>query len=347
METSNQYQPLPPAATPPPRRRSNRGCWWAAGIAGVLGLLTLVGIVAALAALGSGGSSTAGPVTWDEQYISGEGDQKIAVLPVVGVIGDEGGGVLSAGGGATPETLNSQLMQAADDPGVRAIVLEVNSPGGGVVASDQMYRDILDFKVESKKPVVVAMGDTAASGGYYISMAADHIVANPSTLTGSLGVILSYLNYEEAARKLGLEEVVIKSGPYKDIGSPTRDLTPQERRILQSLINDSYNQFVDVIEAGRKMPEQRVRQLANGTIYSGKQADELGLVDSLGDLDNAAEEARRRANLSEATVVRYEQDPGLFDLLSARLQPQKPQAVAVLEAVGVDTTPRLEYVYRP
>jgi protease-4 len=345
LQPTNQYQPPQPVPQPP--RRSNRGCIWAAAILGGLGLLTLIALVVAVVAIAGNSDRSSGPITWDEQFVSGSGPNKIAVLPVVGVIGQEGGGVLSAQG-ATPETLRSQLMQAAGDDNVRAIVLEVNSPGGGVVASDEMYRDILDFKSETKKPVVVSMGDTAASGGYYISMASDRVVANPATLTGSLGVILSYLNYEEAAKKLGLKQVVIKSGPYKDIGSPTRELTGEERRILQDLIDDAYNQFVDVIDKGRPgLSREQVLELANGRIYSGKDAKEVGLVDSLGDLDDAAGEARKLANLDAARVVRYEHNPGLLSLLTSRSQPQEPEALAVLKAAGFDPAPRLEYVYRP
>ncbi len=335
-----------PNISAPQQSRRNRGCMWAAGIGAVLGVLALVALVLLVVAVAGTSSSAAGSVQWDEQHIDGSGSDKVAVLPVSGVIGASGGGLLSSEG-ATPGNLNSQLKQAADDDAVKAIILEVNSPGGGVVASDEMYRDILDFKKESGKPVVVSMGDTAASGGYYISMAADHVVANPATLTGSLGVILSFLNYEEAANKLGLEQVVIKSGEYKDIGSPTRDLTAEERQILQELINETYDQFVGVIVAGRKLPEARVRELADGRIYSGQTAQELKLVDSLGDLDDAAAQARRLAQIEGATIVRYQQSPGVFDLLMARVQPRKPETLAVLEAAGLDPTPRLQYLYRP
>ncbi len=351
MEPTNQYQPVPPQpqAQPRPARRSRKGCLWAAGIAAALGFLTLVAIAVMVSTMDDlGGSvSSAAPITWNEEYISGTGSDKIAVLPVVGVIGAGGDGGVFSSEGATPETLNSQLVQAADDESVRAIVLEVNSPGGGVVASDEMYRDILDFKRETNKPVVVSMGDTAASGGYYISMASDHIVANPATLTGSLGVILSYLNYEEAANKLGLRQVVIKSGEFKDIGSPTRDLTEEERQILQQLIDETYQQFVDVIVEGRDLPRARVLELADGRIYSGKRAEALDLVDSLGDLDDATAQAQRLANLQEATVVRYDFTPGFFDLFAARLQPRDPEELAVLKAAGLDPTPKLQYKYQP
>jgi protease-4 len=346
-------------ATPPSyavtTRKSNnnrRGCLWAALILGGLGLLTLGSIFVALRNGGgnrvvSGGGSPA-PIEWDEEYISGEGAEKVVVLPVKGVIGpDDGGGGLLDAGAATPDALRTQLRQAADDPAVRAVVLEVDSPGGGVVESAQMHRAIADFKRNSRKPVVVSMGATAASGGYYISTAADRILAHRSTLTGSLGVILSYLNYGDAARRYGLEEVVIKSGRFKDIGSPTRDLTPPERQILQQLVDESYNEFVSVIVQGRKLPEATVRLLADGRIYTGLQAQQNGLVDGLGDLQDAAAAAAGLAKVQDPTVVRYADSPGFFDLFRSRLSGGKPEAVKLLEDAGVSLSPKLQYLYRP
>jgi protease-4 len=191
------------------------------------------------------------------------------------------------------------------------------------------------------------MGQTAASGGYYISTAADKIVANENTLTGSLGVIFSYLNFEDAADKFGLEEEVVKSGKYKDIGSPFRKPTGKELEILQTLVDESYDDFVDVIVEGRNLSEDRVRELADGRVYSGLQAKSLGLVDELGDLEKAAELSRELAGIEEATVVRYERVPGLLELLRARLAPSEPEALKVLKTAGLSTTPQLQYLYRP
>ena len=337
----------PPA---PPRRRRRWG-WWVGGAVAALLLFLTVGTVLLVVLVGPGGSGGSGsarvPETFGEEYVSGEGSEKVAVLPVEGVIGSEGTGGALATPAATPEALRHQLRQAAEDRSVRAVVLEVNSPGGGVTASAQMRDEILDFKETSEKPVVVSMGDTAASGGYYISAPADSIVANESTLTGSLGVIFSLLNYEEAEEKLGLEEVVIKSGEFKDIGSASREITPEERETFQSLIDESYAEFVGVIAEGRDLPEERVRELADGRIYSGLQAEELGLVDELGDLETAAGVAQGLADVDGATVVRYTQEPGLAELLQARLAPQEPEALKILRAAGLDPSPELQYLYRP
>ncbi|MDQ3304293.1 MAG: signal peptide peptidase SppA, partial [Actinomycetota bacterium] len=249
---------------------------------------------------------------------------------------------------ATPETLRDQLRQAEEDERVKAVVLEVDSPGGGVVPTDEMYRSIQEFKETTGLPVVISMSQTAASGGYYIATAADRIVANESTLTGSLGVIFSYLNFAEAAAEYGIEEEVIKSGPFKDIGSSTREPTEEELEILQSYVDESYDGFVEVIVEGRGLPEEEVRELADGRVYSGLQAESLGLVDELGDLERAAEVSAELAGLDDATVVRYQRRaPGITELLQGRLAPPEPEALQVLEAAGLNPTPELQYVYRP
>ncbi len=318
-----------------------------------LGLVFLmVGTIALVLIAGPGGSGDGGggraapPIRFEERYVSGEGSDKVAVLPVVGVIGSEATPTLGMPA-ATPEDLRNQLRQAGEDDGVKAIIVEVDSPGGGVVASDQMHESIQDFKEETGKPVVVSMSETAASGGYYVATAGDEIVANPATLTGSLGVIVSILNYQEAAETLGLEQEVYKSDEFKDILSGSRERTPEEEEILQELISQDYDQFVEVIVEGREMPEETVRELADGRIYSGRQAESLGLVDDLGDLERAADVSEELAGVDETTVVRYERQPGLAELLRARLAPSKPEALQILEAAGFSPTPELQYLYRP
>ena len=341
-----------PSVRSSPRRRRRWGLLIGGAIAAALLFLTL-GTVLLVVLLGPGGPDGGGggsartPVTFEEEYVSGEGREKVAVLTVEGTIGSEEAGGALAAPAATPETLKNELRQAAEDEDVRAVVLEVNSPGGGVTASARMRDEILDFKETSRKPVVVSMGDIAASGGYYISAPADSIVANPSTLTGSLGVIISLLNYEEAQEKLGLRQEVVKSGELKDIGSPANELTPEERGIFQELVDEDYDEFVRVIVEGRGLPEDRVRELADGRIYSGRQAEDLGLVDELGDLETATRVAQEIAGVEGATVVRYTQEPGLAELLQARLAPQKPEALKVLEEAGLSPSPELQYLYRP
>src|SRR5919202_2547909 len=207
-----------------------------------------------------------------------------------------------------------------------------------------MHQSILDFKKNTGKPVVVSMGDVAASGGYYVSTAADRIVANETTLTGSLGVIFELTNFSEATDKYGIKQVVVKSGKYKDMGNAFRAMKPAEREIIQSIVDESYSQFVDVISEGRHIPKGRVREIADGRVYSGSQAKDLGLVDSFGGLDEAAAIAGKLAHTSDTTVVRYVQEPTLIEVLTARLAPQKPQAEQIMDAAGLTLEPKPYYL---
>lgn len=331
------------------RRRRRRWPWVLGGLV-ALGLIGLAVVsVVLLVVLGSTGGVAGGaaPVVYEEEYVSGEGSNKVAVIPVQGAIASADSSLGGAQPTVTPEGLADALAQAADDEGVRAVVLEVNSPGGGVTASDEMHQSIVDFKKNTEKPVVVSMGDTAASGGYYISTAADEIVANETTLTGSLGVIFQLNNFEELADKYGYKQVVIKSGEFKDIGNAFRQITPEEREIFQSLVDESYAEFVDVISSGRGIPEDRVREIADGRIYSGQRAKELGLVDSFGGLDEASAEARELANAGQATVVRYIQAPTFTDTLLSGLSPQPTEAERLVEESGLTLEPKPYYLYLP
>ena len=312
-----------------------------------LGLLVLaVGLVVLILAVEAGGPSASSAV-YEEEYVSGEGPTKIAVVPVEGEIASADSTVAGTQPTVTPEGLADALQQAKDDESVAAVVLEVNSPGGGVTASDEMHQSILDFKRSSGKPVIVSMGDTAASGGYYISTAADKIVANETTLTGSLGVFIPLLNFSEAAQKYGVTQEYIKSGKFKTMGSSWKDLTPEERKIFQSIVSEEYDRFVQVIVEGRGLPEERVREIADGRIYSGEQAKELGLVDSFGSLDEAAEISRNLANVEEATVVRYVQSPTFVETLLARLAPPEPESSRIMDETGLDLETKPYYLYLP
>ena len=315
-----------------------------------LGLLVVaVGAVLVFLAIGAGGGETAGaaPVVYEEEYVTGEGAEKIAVVPVAGTIASSDSSLGGVQPPVTPEGLADALAQAEGDDSVQAVVLEVNSPGGGVTASDEMHQSILDFKKQSEKPVVVSMGDVAASGGYYISTAADRIVANETTLTGSLGVIFQLTNFSEASDKYGIDQVVIKSGKFKDIGNPFREVKPEEREIFQTLVDDSYAEFVDVISEGRDLPEQRVREIADGRIYSGRQAKELGLVDSFGGLDEAAEIAGDLAKAQETTVVRYVQQPTFSETLLSGIAPQQSEAERLMDAANLDLEAKPYNLYLP
>jgi protease-4 len=312
-----------------------------------LGLLVLTGgLVALVLALGAGAPSVSSAV-YEEEYVSGGGPDKIAVVPIEGTIAPADSTVAGIQPTSTPEGLADALQQAREDASVAAVVLEVNSPGGGVTASDEMHQSILDFKEQTGKPVVVYMGDVAASGGYYISTAADRIVANETTLTGSLGVIMQLNNFTEIAERYGYKQEIIKSGEFKDMGSSFRDLTPEEREILQSIVDESYDEFVSVIVEGRGLPEERVREIADGRVYSAEQAKDLNLVDSFGELDEAAKVSRELTGVEEATVVRYVESPTFTETLLNRLAPREPEALQIAEEAGLTLEPKPYYLYLP
>lgn len=316
-------------------------------VAGLL-ILTAGAIALVLVAIPGGpGAGASSATTYEEEYVSGEGQKKIAAIPVEGTISPADSELAGPVATTTPEGLRDALRQAEEDENVAAVILEVDSPGGGVTASDQIHESILDFKESSGRPVVVSMGSTAASGGYYISTAADRIVANETTLTGSLGVFIPLLDFSKASDKYGVKQAYVKSGEFKTMGSPWKELTPEEREIFQSIVDDYYDEFVEVIVEGRDLTQKRVREIADGRVYSAKQAKELGLVDELGDLEKAASISRNLSNTKEARVVRYVQSPGLADLLQARLAPKKPEAVQIMEAADLDLAGEPQYLYLP
>nr|HID14326.1 signal peptide peptidase SppA [Anaerolineae bacterium] len=214
--------------------------------------------------------------------------------------------------GITPDRVTDLLEQADADPSIKAVVVRVNSPGGSVVASDEIYHALLEFE----KPVVVSMGEVAASGGYYIACGSDYIVAHPDTLTGSIGVISQFLNVEELLDEIGVDVVVITSGPHKDIGSPFREMTEEEQALWEGIIDEIYEGFVELVAQARGLPLEEVRALADGSIYTGRQALELGLVDEVGTLDDAVAKAAELGGIEgEPRVVELKPTPTFFDLL--------------------------------
>ena len=235
------------------------------------------------------------------------GEEKIVLVKLNGIILSEysGGFFESATGIITPEYVRETLQTAANDPMVRGVVLQINSPGGSPVASDYIWETIQDFKQDTGIPVVALMGDMATSGGYYIASIADYIVANPATITGSIGVILESYNLEELYEKIGVNKVTIKQGEYKDILNDSRAMTEDELEILNALSEDTYEMFVQRVAAGRELPTETVLTYANGQIYSGTQAKDLNLVDSLGNYNEAVYQAKSLANLDRYMVVEY------------------------------------------
>jgi protease-4 len=242
--------------------------------------------------------------------VPGTGDA-VAVIPLDGTI-TSGPQDYFTTSGITPDRVRSLLDQAASIPSVKAVVVQVNSPGGSVVASDEIYHALLAFE----KPVVISMGDTAASGGYYISCAGDHVMAHPDTLTGSIGVISQFLNVQELMDKVGVDAVVITTGPRKDIGSPFRDMTEAERELWRGILDQVYEDFLDVVVESRGLSAETVRELADGSIYTGQQAQDLGLVDSVGTRQTAIDKAAELGGIvGEPRVIELRTQPSILEML--------------------------------
>lgn len=195
------------------------------------------------------------------------------------------------------------LRQYKEDDGIKAVILRIDSPGGGVGPAQEIYREVI--KIKTKKKVITSMGSVAASGGYYIACASDLIVANPGTITGSIGVIMQFSNFEELLKKIGIKGVVIKGGEYKDIGSPFRDMTPEEKKIIQEAIDNVHQQFIQAVMEGRKLERIKVVQIADGRILTGEQAKRLGLVDQIGNLQDAIDIATKLAGIKGKPQIIY------------------------------------------
>lgn len=231
---------------------------------------------------------------------------KIALITILGPIG-----------GLQTETTIAKLRSAASNPNIKAVLLKIESPGGGANDSDLIWNEVLKVKASSK-PVVAFFDGIAASAGYHISTPANKIIATPETWTGSIGVIAVFPNYSGLMQKLGVEMVTIKSGPQKDMLSPFRPTTQEEKEILQDLVNESYEVFVNAVSDGRKMNKEKVRKLADGRIYSAKQARANGLIDEIGYFEDAVRLTKKLAKLERAEVVEIQEAFSGFNLMNQK-----------------------------
>jgi protease-4 len=263
---------------------------------------------------------------------------KVAVVELTGIMTSShnvGSRAVSA------RKIITQLEKYRDDDSVKAIVLRVDTPGGTVVAAQEIHGELMRLRAGSKKKVVVSMGDLAASGGYYVACAADRVIASPGTLTGSIGVIMQFPNYQGLFGKIGLGTNTVKSGEFKDVGNGAREMSDRDRRLLQGLVDDVYSQFVEAVAAGRRMSPEQVRPLADGRVFSGRQAQQLGLVDELGDLDAAIAAAGRLAGIEgKPEVIRESPRRGIWELIDARMDGIFPSALLP------DTQTRLLYLWQ-
>jgi protease-4 len=211
-----------------------------------------------------------------------------AVLPELLVAGKDGVAIVRVEGPIMDSSQTIEELEAfAENPLVKAIVLRIDSPGGGVAPSQEIYNAVKRVRKEHNKTVVASMGTVAASGGYYIAVATDRILANPGTLTGSIGVIMQMANFQELLEKIGVKSVVVKTGKFKDLGSPFRPMVEEERQLLESVMNDTLSQFIEAVADGRSMDATEVEQLADGRVFTGRQAKSVLLIDEIGDLHDA------------------------------------------------------------
>jgi len=256
---------------------------------------------------------------------------KIALIDVEGVLMNRTRSSLFGQGEQPVSFLLERLRRAEKDPRVKAVVLRINSPGGSVTASDLMYSEIRAFKQRTSKPVIAVMMDVAASGAYYVACACDVIIAHPTTVTGSIGVVMQTVNLERTLKMLGVETQAIKSGPKKDAGSPLRKMTDEERKIFQGLIDEFFQRFLEVVKAGRpNLSQERLRELSDGRVYSAAQALEAGLIDRIGTLEEAIELAKQKAHAPRACVVLYKRPLAWKPTIYAQASGQEPRTINVI-----------------
>lgn len=291
-----------------------------------------------------------GPGPLRETQVSGTGSAKVLLIEISGMISSqEKEGFLPAP--SLLARIKEQLTRAAQDDSVKAIVLRINTPGGTVTASDIVYHELKTFKTSRKIPIVASIMDLGTSGGYYIAAAADTVMAHPSSVTGSIGVIMLTINARGLLEKVGVEATAVTSGPRKDMGSPFRVMTAEERAIFQGLIDSFYQRFLSVVQEGRpSLQMEQIKKLADGRIYTGEQAKVAGLVDEIGYLEDAIELAKKKANLTEARVVTY-QRPGEYsnNVYSRLLVPGPLSSLAEFDVMALARggTPQFMYLWMP
>src|SRR6202453_2035884 len=250
---------------------------------------------------------------------SGFGD-RIGVVDLDGVI-------------LSPQPVVGQLKKFGDDSSIKAIILHVNSPGGGVAASEEIYREVKRLRTEKKKKVVVSIETVGASGAYYVASASDKIHADQGSIVGSIGVIAQWVNYGDLLKWAKLKDVVIKTGEFKDTGNPARDLTPSEQAYMQALIDNMFGQFIQAVADGRKMEFDDVKAIANGKVWTGEQALSMKLIDQVGDFESAVSDTAKSVGIKgEPTLVRPDRDrKTMLDLLTGDISQWIPGREKMLE----------------
>ena len=282
----------------------------------------------------------------------GKGGGKVAVIEVEGMLMNAKTGSFLQAGENPLSVFTQQLEQAERDKSVKAVVLRVNSPGGTVTTSDAMYEELMRFRNKTHKPVVASCQEVCASGAYYVSCAADRIMAQPTTVVGSIGVIFNTFNLTGTLNKIGASADAIKSGPLKDMGSPFKPMTVQERDVMQGIVNDYYARFVGVVTTNRHITDEAtLKTCTDGRVFPGDRAREIGLVDDLGLLEDAIDAARKMGNAPGAKAVMYKRPYGYKGSIYAETSVPQPQAsnnVTKLELPGGPWLPSgFYYLWNP
>jgi len=266
----------------------------------------------------------------------------ISVISLDGEIGESSNPLYGSGNTITVKEVKDLLKQCESDPS-KAVIIEVNSPGGAVEPTQEIYDEIKQFKKKTNKKVYVWMRGTAASGGYYISCAADKIIAMPTTLTGSIGVIMELVNYQGLLEKIGVKEVVIKSGKFKDMGSSVRPMTEEEKKMFQNLINETYKQFFDTVQKARNIPADKLKEIAQGQVYTGIDAKKLGLVDATGNFQFVVDMIKKDLNIKgNPRIITHEVHRSIFSLLG-----ENSSFVSQLSVIKGLKPMKLEYMLQP
>lgn len=291
------------------------------------------------------------PSPLEEHVVRGEGKDKVLLVDISGTITseDERGALGIGREQSMVSRVEAELERAEKDERIKAVLLRINSPGGTVTASDIIYRRLTRFREERKVPVVAQLMDIAASGGYYVALAADEIVAHPTTVTGSIGVLFTAINIQELLRKIGVENQTVKTGEKKDIGSPLRKMTPEERALLERLLGEMQARFVGLVRERRPSLTPEVGAvMGDGRVFSALQALDGNLVDRIGYLEDSIELAKRRAGLEQAKVVMYRRPEEFAEGIYSRTGLAAPQVNLLhFDLAALLASPRFLYLWNP
>lgn len=312
-----------------------KGCLWTVIVLqGLLLILVLIVIIGVMSVGKAMKNIAAGEALGEDEYpaleetwSSGSGKTKVVLIPLRGLITLEQEAGFFRSDAASASMVLSSIRRATHDPEVKAVILDIDSGGGSITASDVIYNALLEFKAAQQgRKVVAIFGDIAASGAYYVALPADKIIAHPTTITGSIGVLIQVLNIKGLGEKVGVKDVTIKSGRNKDLLNPFEDISEEQRAMLQEVIDEMHDRFVSLVSASRRMSKEEVADLADGRIFTASMAKDLGLVDQIGYWRDAVSAAAQLLKVDKVKVYRYEREFSLSTLLKgAQMTPPRSQ----------------------